>query len=338
MSDRPLIAGHDAALFDLDGVVYLGPQPVPAAAPTIAELKQQGVHCAYVTNNASRTPEQVAEHLVELQIPTAATDVITSSQAVARVLVERFPAGSPVFVLGAPALVDEVARAGMRPVFSVADQPAAVVQGLSAAMTWHDLCEATVAIHRGATWIAANTDSTRPTERGQLPGCGAAVAAVATAVDVDPVVVGKPHAPLMVETLERLGAESPIFVGDRLDTDIAGAVTVGIDSLLVLSGAHSVADLLAAGPDRRPTHLGADVSALLKPAREVEITDAGVRCGGQTVQARGNSYEWQGRITSGEDWLDAAWALANLHWRAASAGTDPYVIMEQLGPRPEEDR
>ena len=152
-------------------------------------------------------------------------------------------------------MAEAIAEAGLVGVRSADDEPVAVMQGYGFDLTWQQLNEAAIAIHRGAHWVATNTDPTRPTDRGLVPGNGAAVAAVAVAVACDPEVAGKPYRPLLDDTVARLGADRPIFVGDRLDTDIAGAVGAGLDSMLVLSGSHGARDLLAgpARPSGRPT-------------------------------------------------------------------------------------
>lgn len=335
---QPLIEQYDAALFDLDGVIYLGPEAVPAAPPTLAELRGHGVRVGFVTNNAGRRPETVADHLRELEIAADAGDVVTSAQAVAHLLADRFPPGSPVLTLGADALVHELTnRAGLRIVHSAADAPVAVVQGLNADMTWRQLCDATAAIHAGAVWYATNTDTTRPTPQGNLPGCGAAVQAIQLAVDPEPIVAGKPYPPLMVETLERLGSSRPVFVGDRLDTDVAGANAVNIDSLLVLSGAHGPSDLLSAAPELRPTHLGRDVSALLEPVRTADLRPGRAVCGGQQVTLADGEYGWTGTARTPDEWLDVIWALTQLHWAEGSAvDARPEPVLEQLGAIPEE--
>lgn len=335
---EPLIGQYDTALFDLDGVIYLGPVAVPAAPPTMDELRARRTRVGFVTNNAGRRPETVAEHLRELGIDADASDVVTSAQAVAHLLADRFPPGSPVLVLGAESLVHEVTtRAGLRIVDSADDGPVAVVQGLNADMTWRELCDAAAAIHAGAAWYATNTDTTRPTPRGNLPGCGAAVQAMQLAVEPEPIVAGKPYPPLMVETLERLGGKRSIFVGDRLDTDVAGANAVGIDSLMVLSGAHGPAELLAAPAELRPTHLGRDVSALLEPARTVELTPGAAVCGDQRVELADGRYRWSGSADSPYAWLDVVRALTQLHWaEGTAAGAAPGPLLDQLGPMPQE--
>src|ERR687894_1110467 len=274
-----VIDGYDAALFDLDGVVYLGPVAVPGAAEGIARLRRRGIRVGFVTNNAARPPAAVADHLVELGIPATAEDVVTSAQAGADLVLHRFGPGARVLVVGGEGVVAALAEADLVAVWSADDFPVAVLQGWGFELTWQQLNEAAIAIHRGAHWVATNTDPTRPTDRGVVPGNGAAVAAVAMAVSSTPEVAGKPYRPLLDDTVERLGAERPIFVGDRLDTDIAGAVNAGLDSMLVLSGSHGPADLLAAAPTERPTHLGLDLRALLQPPLTVTVDQGVWRCG-----------------------------------------------------------
>jgi hypothetical protein len=195
-----------------------------------------------------------------------------------------------------------------------------VIQGYGADLTWEQLNEAAIAIQRGAYWLATNTDPTRPTDRGLVPGNGAAVAAVRTAVDIEPEVAGKPYPPLITETLRRIGAERAIFVGDRFDTDIAGAVAVGLDSLFVLSGSCGVADLLAAGPGERPTHIGFDLSALLGPPRTVRHDDEQATCGRVTARLRDGSIAFETTPNDREEGLDALAALASLAWSATDRG------------------
>jgi hypothetical protein len=156
--------------------------------------------------------------------------VVTSAQAAVRWLVARLPAGSPVLVLGTDGLAEEVAVGGLAPV-RVADTAVAVVQGLDPATAWTDLAEASVVIRRGGLWVAGNDDSTYPSSRGPLPGNGALVAALVLATGKHPVVVGKPALDLHVASVERVGARRPLVVGDRLDTDVLGAVRAGADSL-----------------------------------------------------------------------------------------------------------
>jgi ribonucleotide monophosphatase NagD (HAD superfamily) len=164
-----------------------------------------------------------------------------------------------------------VTAAGLTPVRENGPDVAAVVQGHSPDNGWADLAEACLAIRAGALWVACNVDATLPSERGLLPGNGSMVAALRTATDVEPVVAGKPQ-PLLFETAARsAGASHPLVVGDRLDTDIAGAVAAGVDSLAVLSGVATPAGLLNAVAAERPTHLAADLTALTRRADDLKI-------------------------------------------------------------------
>ncbi|MDO4412161.1 HAD-IIA family hydrolase [Cutibacterium sp.] len=274
-----LIDGYDAALFDLDGVVYLGPHAVPAAPETIAELRRRGVKVGFVTNNAARSARVVAQHLTDIGIPTDTSDVVTSAQAIADLAAERLPDGAKVLVVGTEALREEVQARGFVPVGSAQDDPVAVIQGYDPHIEWSLLEEAGFALQAGATWYAANPDITRPTDRGIVPGIGAQLQVVSTSCEAEPVIAGKPYRPLLEATVSRLRCKTPIFVGDRLDTDIRGANAMGMDSLFVFTGAHGVADLLAATPEERPHNIAADLSGLLEPEREVEVSHEHARCG-----------------------------------------------------------
>ena len=315
-----LAEGYDAALFDLDGVVYLGPDAVPGAAEGIAALRERGVRVGFVTNNAARPPSAVAEHLTELGIATGSEDVVTSAQAGAQLVARRFQTGAKVLVVGGPGVWEALDEVGLVGVRSVDDKPVAVLQGYGFDLTWSQLNEAAIAIQRGAHWVATNIDPTRPTDRGIVPGNGAAVDAVRLAVDVEPEVAGKPYRPLVDATVARLEASHPIFVGDRLDTDIAGAVTAGLDSMLVLTGAHGATDLVAAGPAERPTQLGYDLRDLLRPARMLVERPGEVRCGDQTAVIDSGRIELVAAPKDRDAAVDALWAVANLAWRAADRG------------------
>lgn len=271
-----LVDGYDLVILDLDGVVYLVDQPIPGAVEAIAQLHREHRSVAYATNNASRRAAEVAALLRGMGVPAADDEVLTSAQASAATLVGRFPSGSPVLLVGADALREEVRAAGFTVVTSADDRPVAVVQGYGPQVGWADLAEACVAVRAGAWWVATNTDRTLPTGRGPLPGNGSLVAALATALDRQPdVVVGKPGPDLFTTAARRVSAERALVVGDRLDTDIEGAVRAGMDSLLVLTGISDEAELFAAPPTRRPTYLAADLSGLFAAPDEVRVPEAG---------------------------------------------------------------
>ena len=272
-----LVDGYDLVVFDLDGVIYLIDKPIPGAAAAVERLRNDGTTVAYVTNNASRRAAEVAALLSGMGVPATAGEVLTSAGASAVVLAERLPAGAPVLVVGADALRDEVGDAGLTPVERAEDSPAAVVQGYGPDVGWRILAEAALAVRAGATWVATNTDRTLPSPRGPLPGNGSLVAVLRTALNRDPdVVVGKPQPGLFTTAASRSGARRPLTVGDRLDTDIEGAVRAGQDSLLVLTGVSGPADLLAAPEQQRPTYVAADLSALFGSPEAARIaTGAG---------------------------------------------------------------
>ena len=295
-------------------MLYLGLEPIAHAAEAVAAARAAGLRAAFVTNNASRRPAVVAAHLTELGIPAAAADVVTSGQAAVRVLREHLPPQAVVLVVGAPGLVEEIELGGFRAV-GTADEPvAAVVQGYAPDTSWRDLAEASVALRAGALWVATNTDSTLPSPRGPLPGNGALVAALRTATGREPVVAGKPMPALHRESVERVRAERPLVVGDRLDTDVLGAVAGGADSLLVLTGVVDVAELLAAPPGSRPTYVAPDLRGLLQPQPTVQVGEGTTRCGGATATVAAGQLTVTGH---GVEALRAACAVA---WRCADEG------------------
>jgi glycerol-1-phosphatase len=270
-----VVAGYDLVIFDLDGVLYLGDQVVPGAAEATKRLRERGVPAAYATNNASRLARDVAALLTSLDIPAGEDEVITSSRASAQLLAQRLPVGAPVLVVGAPALEDEIRAAGLTPVATAGSAPLVVLQGYGPEVGWRHLAEAAVAIRAGASWVATNTDRTLPSPRGPLPGNGSLVAALATALDRQPdTVVGKPDPGLFLAAARERGANRPLVVGDRLDTDIEAANRAGMDSLLVLTGVSTAAEAREAPPERRPTYISEDLSGLFAERDAVLVGEA----------------------------------------------------------------
>lgn len=322
-----LVDTYDAALFDLDGVVYLGPYAIDGVPEAMAQLREKGVRLGFVTNNAARTPATVAEHLRELGIEAAESDVVNSTQATLRLLGQDLPDGARVLAVGTEALVAQLEGAGFTVVASRHDDPIAVVQGYHPGIEWRQLDDAALAIQNGAKWYATNPDFTRPSPEGLVPGCGAQVGVVQLCVTVTPKMAGKPFRPLLDETVARLSAARPLFVGDRLDTDILGAHTVGMNSLFVFTGAHGKADLAAAAPDHRPTYIGSSVSALLSPPREASVMPGCATCRGHAVDTVGGAVHAQSIPEDLEGQLDVLWAGLNLAW---SEGLVMDALLEQL--------
>lgn len=330
MTDHALADHYEAALFDLDGVVYLGPAAVEGAPEGIRALKQRGTKVGFVTNNAARKPQVVVDHLVGIGVPAELSDVVTSAQAGARMLAEHLERGSRVLIVGTEALADEVAAVGMEPVWSSADDPVAAIQGYDPQLTWPRLDDACLVIQGGARWFVTNTDSTRPTDKGLVPGAGAQIHAIGLTTSQEPLVAGKPATPLLIETMRRMGTEKAIFVGDRLDTDVMGAVAVGMDSLFVFTGAHGKRDLVAAGADARPTHLGFDLRALLEPARMARVEGKTCTVGEQRATLTDQTVELAVIPTDRVQQLDALWAVLQLVWTHPASSAEVVDKLDQL--------
>ncbi|MBD8023821.1 HAD-IIA family hydrolase [Microbacterium gallinarum] len=271
------LEGVDVVLADLDGVVYAGPGALPHAVDSLNRARG-GRSLAYITNNAARTDASVAAHLSQLGLPTAASDVVTSPQAAMRLLAGRIAEGSTVLVVGGEGLVSEVVKAGFIVTRSADDAPAAVVQGFAPEVGWTQLAEAAFALkvpeeEGGIPWIATNTDWTIPQARGIAPGNGTLVSAVHTAIGRLATVAGKPEVPIFEEAVARFGARHPLFLGDRLDTDILGANRAGIASALVLTGIDRPKHVLAAPAGSQPTFILGDLRELHEPYPAVSVED-----------------------------------------------------------------
>ncbi|MFB7599191.1 HAD-IIA family hydrolase [Streptomyces sp. NPDC056160] len=330
-SGRALSEAYDTALLDLDGVVYAGGDAIAHAVDSLAAARSGGMRLAYVTNNALRTPDAVAAHLTDLGIAAEAADVVTSAQALARLIADQVPRGARVLVIGGEGLRVALRERGLEPVESAEDDPAAVAQGFGGPdLPWGRFAEACYAIARGVPWYASNTDLTIPSARGIAPGNGAAVEVVRIATGANPQVAGKPLPPMHRETILRTGARRPLVVGDRLDTDIEGAFNGGVDSLLVLTGVTDGPRLLAARPEHRPAYVDADLRGLLTGQPEITREGDGFRCGGWTATAGGDALALSG---DGQP-LDGLRALCAAAWTAGgeSACTlDGGKVLARLG-------
>lgn len=313
-----LIEHYAAVVCDLDGVVYRGPEAVDHAVTALGGLT---VPVVYATNNASRPPGEVAAHLSDLGLRVTGDDVVTSSQAGAAELAGRLPEGAVVLAVGGPGVREALKSTGLRVVLppdvndvnDVEETPVSgVLQGYGATVSAADLAEAAYAVSAGAVWVATNTDRTLPTHRGTAPGNGTLVAAVAAATGADPIVVGKPYAPLYRLCAERLGMGTSglLAVGDRLDTDIAGAVAAGMDSALVLTGVDSVTSLALADATMRPTYLLEDLRDLVQEYHPAETDYSWWTCGGDRRRIVDGSWEV---AVKGTDLEAARAGVAALH-------------------------
>jgi HAD superfamily hydrolase (TIGR01450 family) len=270
----------------------------------------------FVTNNAARTPDDVAGHLTDLGVPAVGDDVITSSQAAATVVAELVGPGARVLAVGGAGVASALRAAGLVVVDRAEDGPSAVVQGYGREVGWRQLAEAVVAVRNGARHVATNLDATIPSPRGVLPGNGAMVGVVSAITTQQPLVTGKPDPAMHAECVRRTGARRPLVVGDRLDTDIEGARRAGAASLLVLTGVTDPRTLLAARPDHRPDLLAADAGGLLAPHPAVSADGQGWRCGRWTAgpaEAQDALVLDAGAGDEG-DGLDGLRALCVAHW------------------------
>jgi HAD superfamily hydrolase (TIGR01450 family) len=385
-ADRParaepsLSARYRGVVCDLDGVVYRGHERVPHAVEALEGLRAAGHGVVYATNNASRTPQEVAAQLASLGLTLTADDVVTSSQAGAARLAGLLPAGTEVLAVGGPGVLDALREVGLTPVRSdtvaaratgagrpgaaarSGDGPegggrrgdgaggepvggarggvpihgarvgeparvpgsdgavAGVLQGYGPLVAWADLAEAAYAVQAGAVWVATNVDTTLPTARGLAPGNGTLVEAVRQATGVEPVVVGKPHTPLYDLSAQVLGVapDETLAIGDRLDTDIAGANAAGMPSLLVLTGVHGLREAARATAAERPRYLAMDLRALAEPYAEAVPSGGGWSCGGARAEL---GEDGTVHLTDGGSPDERLRCAVAALWSTADAGT-----------------
>lgn len=300
---------YDTLLADLDGVVYEGKHAIEPAPRIINELQKAGVKVGYVTNNSSRKPETIAEQLRGFGVEVEPSQIIGSAQTGVEVLATLIPAGSKVLVVGGEGLRSRVVESGFELVESADDRPAAVIQGFAPDVAWKHLAEAAFSIQNGAKWVATNQDWTLPQDRGLAPGNGTLVSAVHTATGILPLVAGKPEPAIFATAVREFSADKPLFVGDRIDTDITGANNAGIDSVLVLTGVSTRKEVLGIKPEGRPKFIIQDLSELTKPYVAPVQTKYGFKCGKTEVELLGNKV----RVTAGDpmsiDALKAACAV-----------------------------
>lgn len=230
-----------AYILDLDGVVYHGRTVIPGACESIDRLRSSGSRVVFLTNNATRTREDIASRLKDMGIPCSAGDVISSAYATSVYIKEKY-GSSTIYPVGEQGLVEELKRAGHTINGLDADY---VVAGLDREFTYEKLAWALDLLMNGAGFIATNTDAMLPTEHGFLPGAGSMVAAIQAASGVVPDVVGKPNKPIMDVLLKEYGLknEECVMVGDRLETDILAGIRAGMRTVLVLTGASGIGDI-----------------------------------------------------------------------------------------------
>lgn len=323
-----LVARFDALLLDLDGVLYIGEAPVPHAADALEQSAAAfGIRRAYITNNASRTPEQVVDVLAGVGVPADVSEVVTSAQVAAAYLAGQIAPGDAVLVVGGEGLERALEVNGLRPVRSLEDQPTAVVQGFDPDVGWRDLAVASAAVNRGLVWVASNADMTIPTPDGLAPGNGTLVAAVSAATGQVPVVVGKPNTPSVEAAIERFGSQRPLIVGDRLDTDIEAARRANIESLLVMTGVTDVRAVCLADPLHRPSYICGDLRSLMAAYAEPQRVGNRVELGGWQAMYTPAGVEM---VHFGDDPVLGIRVLALACWSSLDAGNTDFDSCQEV--------
>jgi 4-nitrophenyl phosphatase len=256
-----LITGLKALILDMDGVIWRGDQPLGDLRAIFGELKHRDYQTVLATNNATLSDEQYLGKLQKFGVELEEWQIISSPDVAANYLRKLYPGGGPVFSVGEVGMKDTLAKYG----FYQDDQNVlAVVAGLDRQVTYDKLARATLLIRSGAMFIGTNSDRTLPMPEGMMPGAGSILAALAAATDVQPVVVGKPEPEIYLFALERLNTSpsETLVVGDRLDTDIAGAQKIGCRTALLLSGVATEADAMNWRPV--PDIIAPDLTGLLE--------------------------------------------------------------------------
>ncbi|MDE1654397.1 HAD-IIA family hydrolase [Actinotignum timonense] len=330
-----LISHFDGAIFDLDGVVYLGTDPAPHAADAYGRAIAAGMRPLFLTNNASRTQEEVAAHLATVGISAPASTVLTSAMASTQLAVSQVPAGAKALVIGGNGLHRAVSETSLVPVSSADDNPDVVIMGFYPTIDWAALSEVALAIRRGALFVATNLDATLPMERGFMVGCGSLVAAVVNATGVQPLSAGKPDPAIFAIGMDMLGASHPLAIGDRLNTDIRGARAAGIASLHVLTGVSSARDIMLAAQEERPDYLGDDLRVLNEDYPEIHREGERWVAGTSWAQVEEGHDGAAARLVTSDGCgphlgLDTYRAAVHAIWEARDRGLKANVTLEEI--------
>jgi HAD superfamily hydrolase (TIGR01450 family) len=267
MSLSPLLQTYDQVLLDLDGCIWIGDQPIPGSAEALAELRAARRAVAFVTNDARRSPEEYVRKLWALGLQASLEEVVTVGAAIQYALAGRLP-GATAYVIGSPAVFRHVAESGHRIVNGTEQATSAdvVVVAGHDSFNYDELREATQAALAGAEIVAAGRDRTFPGPGGEWPGTGAIVAAIEYASQRTARVVGKPDRLIFATALDRLGTGRALMIGDRVESDLAGAAAAGIDGAIVLTGISTRAEAEAA-TDPAPVAVAEDLRSLVIAGR-----------------------------------------------------------------------
>jgi glycerol 3-phosphatase-2 len=258
----PLAVGYDQFIIDLDGCLWIGEEPTAGAPAAVAALRNAGKRVAFATNDSRSPTEDLVARLWRLGMKASLRDVVTVGGAVQHLLAETRP-GRTAYVIGTPSMRRHVADAGLKVLnqTDLASRAEVVIVAGTEELVYDDLRNATLAVRRGADFLATARDPTYPQPDGLWPGTGAIVAAIEYASARRAVIVGKPEPQLFLTAIDRLGDGRTLVVGDRVDTDVAGAARAGLDAALVLTGGVSPAEADAAEP--KPVAVGETLAGLI---------------------------------------------------------------------------
>ncbi len=249
-----------ALLLDMDGVLWRGTQPIGSVTENLATIAAKGLKAAFVTNNSTLTVEQYQEKFRKFGAKVEAKQIYTSANSAAHYLHMQYPQGGSVYVIGETGIQQALETRG----FTLADTDCiAVVAGLDRQLTYDKLRTATQLIAMGAAFIGTNPDRTLPSPDGPVPGAGSILAALQAASGVQPTIIGKPGAAGFMAAMDAMGVtpQETLMIGDRVDTDVAGAQAAGCRAGLVLSGITTEAEARAWQP--APDYVAADLATLL---------------------------------------------------------------------------
>ncbi|MBM7621831.1 4-nitrophenyl phosphatase [Bacillus tianshenii] len=232
---------YQGYLIDLDGTMYRGKEKIEEASDFVQHLYDKKIPYLFVTNNSSRTPQQVAQKLRDFGIPTLDEQVFTTSNATANYIFE-YKADAKIYVIGEEGIRTALTEKGFELVEENAD---VVVTGIDRSISYEKLALGAINIRNGARFISTNGDIAIPTERGLLPGNGSLTSVLTVSTETQPTFIGKPEKVIMEQALKVLGIapEETLMVGDNYHTDIKAGMNAGMDTLLVHTGVTTKAHL-----------------------------------------------------------------------------------------------
>ena len=267
MVDHNLLQRKKLFLFDLDGTLYLGDRLFPSVRELLSAIRARGGQYRFLTNNSSRSVAAYVEKFTRLGVATEAVDFLTSVDALIHYLREHGGENRRYYVCGTESMKSQLRAAG----FTVAERREdanALLMGFDTELTFQKLEDACILLERGAVWLATNPDWVCPTWYGSVPDCGSVCRMLTTATGREPTFIGKPQPEMARLAMERTGfsPEQTVLLGDRLYTDIACGVNAGIDTVFVLSGEGTQADIAAY--QIHPTWVYPDIGTLYRELEE----------------------------------------------------------------------